>query len=120
MPQPEPRSRRSPWWGCGSHSRLTTAVTENGRVWLEVTVRRASKRRVREWILVALVGLVATGASDASEPLPDPLDLRSALEAARTRNPDIRAAQARYLAMRERPIQEATNRARPGAAPTRP
>lgn len=67
-------------------------------------MRTASRKPSWKWVLVSLVGLAATGASNASEPLPDPLDLRGALEAARTRNPDIRAAQARYLAMRERPI----------------
>jgi outer membrane protein TolC len=78
---------------------------EDGCVCLEVTVRGASKKN--GWLLVALV-FVGAGASDAGEPLPDPLDLRSALGAARTRNPDIRGARARYLAMRERPIQEGT------------
>jgi len=40
--------------------------------------------------------------------LPSPLPLDAAIAAARDRNPEIRAAEARYLAMRERPIQEGT------------
>jgi len=40
--------------------------------------------------------------------LPRPLTLEAAIAAARDRNPDVRAAEARYLAMRERPIQEGT------------
>jgi outer membrane protein TolC len=40
--------------------------------------------------------------------LPSPVTLEAAIAAARDRNPDIRAAEARYLAMRERPIQQGT------------
>jgi outer membrane protein TolC len=53
-------------------------------------------------ISLALASLGVAG------PLPERLDLRSVLEAARARNPEIRAADAQYLAMRERPMQEGT------------
>jgi len=51
---------------------------------------------------------LALASLGAASPLPERLDLRSALEAAAERNPEIRAANAQYLAMRERPIQEGT------------
>ncbi len=56
-------------------------------------------------VIVIVLALASLGAGD---PLRDPLTLSSALDAARARNPDIRAADARYQAMRERPIQEGT------------
>src|SRR3990172_7537637 len=56
-------------------------------------------------VILSVFALAAIG---AGEPLPEPLTLGAALEAARSRNPDIRASEARYLAMRERPIQEGT------------
>ena len=56
-------------------------------------------------VLLIVLALASLGAGD---PLPEPLSLKAALDAARARNPDIRAAGARYLAMRERPIQEGT------------
>jgi outer membrane protein TolC len=56
-------------------------------------------------VILCLLALAAVG---AGEPLPEPLTLGAALEAARSRNPDIRASESRYLAMRERPIQEGT------------
>ncbi len=59
------------------------------------------------WRRVSLVVLALTSLG-AGDPLPDPLTLSSALALARERNPDIRAAGARYLAMRERPTQEGT------------
>jgi outer membrane protein TolC len=49
--------------------------------------------------------LAAAPASAADEALPARLTLDWALERARERNPDVQAAQARYLAMRERPSQ---------------
>ena len=56
-------------------------------------------------LLLSVLALAAIGAGD---PVPEPLTLGAALEAARSRNPDVRASEARYLAMRERPIQEGT------------
>jgi len=56
-------------------------------------------------VILSVLALAAIG---AGERLPEPLTLGTALEAARSRNPDIRASEARYLAMRERPIQEGT------------
>jgi outer membrane protein TolC len=56
------------------------------------------------WISAAAVALRPAVAAD----LPSPLTLEAAIAAARERNPEIRAADARYLAMRERPIQEGT------------
>jgi len=60
---------------------------------------------VQRRVILAMLALASLG---AGEPLPDPLDLSDALALARERNPDVRTAQARYLAMRERPIQEGT------------
>ena len=60
---------------------------------------------MRGRVILVVLALASLGAGD---PLPDPLSLASALDAARVRNPDIRAAGERYLAMRERPIQEGT------------
>jgi outer membrane protein TolC len=62
----------------------------------------------RDRPFLALTVLIAGFLLGANPPLPDPLDLRSALDAARTRNPDVRAAESGYLAMRERPSQEGT------------
>jgi outer membrane protein TolC len=62
---------------------------------------------LRTVILVLAATAGALRPAVASE-LPSPLTLDAAISAARDRNPDIRAAQARYLAMRERPIQEGT------------
>jgi outer membrane protein TolC len=62
---------------------------------------------LRTLSLVLLLAATAIWPAVASE-LPSPLPLDAAIAAARDRNPDIRAAQARYLAMRERPIQEGT------------
>jgi len=56
-------------------------------------------------LILSVLALAAIGAGD---PVPEPLTLGAALEAARSRNPDVRASEARYLAMRERPIQEGT------------
>ena len=58
-------------------------------------------------LLLSATAAAAVRPAAASE-LPSPLTLEAAITAARDRNPDIRAAQARYLAMRERPIQAGT------------
>ena len=64
---------------------------------------------LRAVILVLLSAATAAGGRPAvAAELPSPLTLEAAIAAARDRNPEIRAAQARYLAMRERPIQEGT------------
>ena len=53
--------------------------------------------------LALLLSILVSAAYSA-----DALRLRDLLQAARGANPDIRAAEARYQAMRQRPIQEAT------------
>jgi len=63
---------------------------------------------VRAVLLVLLSAATAAVVPALASELPSPLTLDAAIAAARDRNPDIRAAQARYLAMRERPIQEGT------------
>jgi len=64
---------------------------------------------LRTVILVLLSAATAAALRPAvAADLPRPLTLEAAIAAARERNPDIRAADARYLAMRERPIQEGT------------
>ena len=57
--------------------------------------------------LLVLLSAATVRPAVASD-LPSPLTLQAAVAAARDRNPEIRAAEARYLAMRERPIQEGT------------
>ena len=64
---------------------------------------------LRTVILVLLSAATTVPARPAvASELASPLPLDAAIAAARDRNPEIRAAQARYLAMRERPIQEGT------------
>jgi len=65
---------------------------------------------MRQPVLVALISMATAVAlrPALAAALPSPLTLETAIAAARDRNPDIRAADARYLAMRERPIQEGT------------
>lgn len=57
----------------------------------------------RPTVFAAVTMLIAAPASAA-----DQLTLAELLRAARTDNPEIRAAEARYQAMRQRPIQEGT------------
>lgn len=62
---------------------------------------------------VGLLTVLFLAGAAAAQPSPDAgttelLTLQGALEMARARNRDVRAADARYLAMRERPSQEGT------------
>jgi len=57
------------------------------------------------WLGLLSVLLAAAPPSAADEALPVRLTVGWALERARERNPGVRAAQSRYLAMRERPSQ---------------
>jgi len=58
--------------------------------------------------ILALTWLAVAAQPVRAGDLPSPLTLEAALAAARDRNPEVRAAEARYLTMRERPIQEGT------------
>ena len=70
--------------------------------WSPLPTRACALRRP----LALVFALLATGPpSAAQEALPARLTLGWALERARERNPDLQAAQSRYLAMRERPSQ---------------
>ena len=70
--------------------------------WSPLPTRACGLRRP----LALVFALLAAGPpSAAQEALPARLTLGWALERARERNPDLQAAQSRYLAMRERPSQ---------------
>ncbi len=71
-------------------------------------VSRVVGRRGRVLWLLALVGAapLSGAAQPSGDDLPDRVDLVWALERARTHNPEIQAADARWRAMQERPPQE--------------